>query len=224
MQRFFFLLLFFFLSCGYKSYRQEAVSIYIPYIEGDKDGALTANIIEKLSENGLFSYDVDANYILKAKVVSFTNGNIGYRKDRDGEGKVKKDMIAIEGRAEAKVEFQIENAIGKLFKRKWKIVGKCRRDGRCCKDIGIIAKPWIIKYKYIFKMVLWWYTRVYPFCFKYYIEKENILIFGCTKLNNDGTCSIYNRRPSICRRYPIVSYFEKPVLFDDCGFKTELNR
>lgn len=121
------------------------------------------------------------------------------------------------------IDYYLEKVVGVFFKKKWKIAGSCKKDGRCCRDIGIIAEKWIINNKYLLKLVTWWYTKVHPFYFKYYVENEDALIFGCTKLNDNGSCSIYKKRPPICRKYPVVNYFKKPVLFEGCGFKAEMN-
>lgn len=123
----------------------------------------------------------------------------------------------------ALIDYYIENLVEKIFKKRWKVVGSCRQDGRCCREIGVVVEPWIVKYKFVLNIVLWWYTSIYPFYYKYYLEEEEVFIFGCTKLSEDGKCSIYKKRPPICRKYPRVQYFEKPVVFDECGYKVEEN-
>jgi Fe-S-cluster containining protein len=51
------------------------------------------------------------------------------------------------------------------------------------------------------KIVNWCYTFVYNFKLKGWYKNDQMLIYSCNYLKN-GKCSIYWRRPLICREYP----------------------
>ena len=56
------------------------------------------------------------------------------------------------------------------------------------------------------------------------IEKErNYLVFECEHLTADNKCGNYSWRPSICRNYPLLDYFEKPTFIPGCGYSCEKN-
>jgi Fe-S-cluster containining protein len=42
---------------------------------------------------------------------------------------------------------------------------------------------------------------------------------GCRYLKQDGSCSHYRLRPSICRTWPQIEYFGHPRILKGCGFK-----
>lgn len=94
--------LFFFLflsSCGYHLDKvAEPLSIDVPYIEGDKDGLLTHELIYQMSNNGFFEYHKNSNYVLQVNILDIVNDQIGYRKDRDPDGNLRKNLVATENR------------------------------------------------------------------------------------------------------------------------------
>lgn len=115
----FFVLLFFcFSSCGYKFERSsssDVVSVNIPIVKGDQKGILTNLIIQKLSQTCVLKYNNSHNsdYILDAEVLSISNSKIGYKRERDGEGTLKKNVRATEGRQAAEVKITLLDAITK---------------------------------------------------------------------------------------------------------------
>jgi hypothetical protein len=105
----------------------------------------------------------------------------------------------------------------KLFHTHYTINGHCQNCGHCCSRLGIYLSKRFWNYSLVHRYSIWWYSFVYNFTF---IEKDisnHILIFKCNYLKNKK-CSIYYKRPFICRSYPKVKYFIKPVFLPKCGY------
>ncbi len=106
------------------------------------------------------------------------------------------------------------------FKHHYKIEGKCKKRGLCCKNIAIKFSSSLWKFYNLRRFYRFWYEFVYNFT---YIKTENeaqCLLFKCNYLKNN-TCSIYWKRPLICRRYPKVSRFGQPQFLNGCGFSVK---
>ena len=116
----------------------------------------------------------------------------------------------------------IFNLVKKPFKTKWILEGKCRKCGRCCRDIGMKIDPRLLQSSLITDIIVRWISWLFNFELKH-IEYDSLLIvFTCKKSTPEGTCGDYKWRPNICRNYPIVDYFDKPGLFDTCGYSAKL--
>jgi hypothetical protein len=76
------------------------MSISIPYVEGDNQGALTAEIIRQLDQSGIYDFvRKDGDLVLKVALVADSSGPIGYRYDRkEKSGKVEHNIMATENR------------------------------------------------------------------------------------------------------------------------------
>lgn len=102
-------------SCGYR-FGQGALSeqystISVPYIEGDRDGDLTADLIKQMSSSGAFTYaSSGGDLILLVKVVDYDEQNIGFRYDRKKSGRLKHDIIPSETRMEIFVDVSLIDA------------------------------------------------------------------------------------------------------------------
>jgi len=100
-------------SClGYRTGMGSHVSCYqtisIPYIQGDSDGSLTAELVRAFSRNGALSYcPSGGNLYLHATIIECTKENIGYRYQRKRSGKLTKSIIPIESRLKATVEISL---------------------------------------------------------------------------------------------------------------------
>lgn len=100
----FFLLFFFLAGCGYRwqpeSSHLERSTISVPYVSGDGDGSLTAEIIRTLTISGLGEVrQWDAKYRLQVSIVAAEGQTIGYRRDRQEiSGEIQKNLIASERR------------------------------------------------------------------------------------------------------------------------------
>lgn len=93
--------------------RGEKISISVPYVIGDNEGALTEALARAISRTANFEYRKDdGDWILNAKILRTNNDRIGYRYDRDDEsGKLRKNIIGTENRKEITVEVSVIDAI-----------------------------------------------------------------------------------------------------------------
>ena len=104
---------------------------------------------------------------------------------------------------------------GIFLPREYKLIGKCKKRGLCCHRVGIQMSDDFVKYPK--KIVIWWYSFVYNFQLIDERPEDRVLIFKCHYIK-DNQCSIYHRRPFICRSYPTPRYFGKPNLIPGCGY------
>ncbi len=117
-----FLSLFLLIGCHYQFGHGDLSTRYftisVPYVDGDKDGELTANLIEKISTSGAFQYrHSGGELILKAKVIELRDENIGFRYDRKKQGNLKRAIVPTETRLNALVEVSvIEAATNKIMR------------------------------------------------------------------------------------------------------------
>jgi uncharacterized protein len=108
-----------------------------------------------------------------------------------------------------------------LIKPLWRRTGKCKQCGRCCKLIGIEMEHRLAKFSAIQGFVVWWVKTFNGFHLDKWDKKYEIFLFTCEHLKKNR-CTNYKDRPQLCKDYPPVrKYFEKPIFFDDCGFKAE---
>jgi hypothetical protein len=101
---------FFFTGCGYHSTisSNNQPTISIPYIPGDTDGTLTAELVKKISSSGLFSYRTkNSNYILSVGIIQTQQEQIGYRRDRNKENQILKNISPVEGRLKIQANVSI---------------------------------------------------------------------------------------------------------------------
>lgn len=91
-------------SCGYRWQPEYPYGIRptvtVPFVVGDEDGMLTAEIIRTLSASGLVDVrSFGGDYQLQVCIAGGGSENIGYRIDpQKVDGKVKKNLLACEGR------------------------------------------------------------------------------------------------------------------------------
>jgi hypothetical protein len=85
--------------------------------------------------------------------------------------------------------------------KKTTLEGTCKQRGICCKNIAVGVSNTINNNRFLMHIANWWYTFVYNFNLKGWYKNDKILIYSCNYLKN-GKCSIYWRRPLICRQYP----------------------
>jgi len=81
------------------------------------------------------------------------------------------------------------------------IVGQCKQRGICCQNIAVGVSNRINNTPLLLKIINGWYTFVYNFTLKGWYKNDAMLIYSCNYLKG-GKCSIYWRRPLICREYP----------------------
>lgn len=90
-------------SCNYHFGHGELASQYatiaVPFVEGDEDGSLTAELIKRISLSGAFRYaDCESDLLLKVNIQKIDDLNIGYRYDRKRDEKLKHSIIPSESR------------------------------------------------------------------------------------------------------------------------------
>lgn len=100
-----------------------------------------------------------------------------------------------------------------LEKIQYEIKGHCRQCGKCCNYMYSYDTYTEQEFK-ILQMIFPQYKRFY---IKGKDELGN-LIFACKFVTSDGKCSVYDKRLSMCKKYPLkkVSFF--PKLHQGCGY------
>ncbi len=93
--------LFCFASCGYHATTSEDTrTISIPYVEGDQQGQLTAEIIRQLEETGLYEFvRSGGDLVLTVSMVGDQKEVVGFSYDRtEKKGKIEQNLMATENR------------------------------------------------------------------------------------------------------------------------------
>jgi len=99
-----------FAGCGYRWQPDYPYgtrpSVSVPFVVGDEDGMLTAEIIRALSSSGLVEVcSSGGDYQLHVTIASGTAENVGYRIDpQKVDKKVRKNLLACEGRRTMTIE------------------------------------------------------------------------------------------------------------------------
>ena len=91
--------LFCFASCGYHATTSEDTrTISIPYVEGDQQGQLTAEIIRQLEETGLYEFvRSGGDLVLTVSMVGDQKEVVGFSYDRtEKKGKIEQNLMATE--------------------------------------------------------------------------------------------------------------------------------
>ena len=96
----------------------------------------------------------------------------------------------------------------------YEITGECRKCGKCC------------NYMYSFDTYTEKEFKIMQFIFpaykRFYIkgkDEQGNLIFACKLVTEDGLCSDYKHRLSMCRKYPKRFVKFPAVLHEGCGYK-----
>lgn len=99
-------------------------------------------------------------------------------------------------------------------KIEYKITGKCKKCGRCCKEI----RSYGLKNEKELKIMQFFL----PYYKRFYItgtDENNNIILSCKFLLDSGLCGKYKTRPLICKNYPEKSNHFQGELLEGCGFK-----
>jgi len=97
--------------------------------------------------------------------------------------------------------------------------GECLKCGLCCEKFPLVLRGQFVKETDLEEV-----QKSHPFFVQIGTESvpdslELVLVFRCTNHNPDGTCSIYEERPELCKIYPDT---EKSMLdWCKCGFYFE---
>lgn len=104
-------------ACGYHLGQGETIlrgrTFSIPYIQGDFDGELTAEVIKAVtSSSNLIYQNSCGELVLKINIIDYDEENIGFRYDRTKHDKIKKSIIPVETRATLSAELELYEDYG----------------------------------------------------------------------------------------------------------------
>ena len=110
-----FFLIFCLSGCGYHYGQGNPFTGYrtisVPYIQGDWNGELTADIVRELSQSTNLTYVRNGGaLVLLAKVVDVQDDNIGFRYFRNKRNEIKKSVVPDETRLTATAEITVLEA------------------------------------------------------------------------------------------------------------------
>ena len=125
--------------------------------------------------------------------------------------------------------FNIKN---KLFSSKYVIKGKCKKCGKCCRNILFSTKDGYVKSVETFKNMQKKYRYYRNFRIsgkvKDKMEFQNgALTFECKFISKKNKCLIYPFRPIFCRDYPNINpdlIYNGVEMLDGCGFYFDVNK
>ena len=99
-------------------------------------------------------------------------------------------------------------------KIKYRIDGVCNKCGNCCRQIRAYGLRNEKELKFM-QFILPWYKR-------FYIvgkDENNEFILSCKYLSQNGECSVYEKRPFVCRNYPQKHIFFNAEMPEGCSYK-----
>lgn len=117
-------------SCGYRwqpecpNENDSRPTISVPYVSGDADGSLTAEIVRALAASGVGEVQQwGARYQLQVSIVAAEGQTIGYRRDRQQiSGESQKNLVASERRKTMAVKAALyESQSGKIISGPFRI-------------------------------------------------------------------------------------------------------
>lgn len=121
-------------ACGYQ-WGQGGIyapyaTISIPYVEGDWNGSLTAQIIKEMSCSGNLTYvNNGGSLILKVYIVDVEEEDVGFRYDLKKDGKIRKSIIPDETRLIISADIYLIEAIsGKVLLGPVRVSGETEFD------------------------------------------------------------------------------------------------
>ena len=109
-----------------------------------------------------------------------------------------------------------------IFKSNYVLEGKCKQCGVCCQEILLKITPAQMSSKLFTNLAIKWISWLFDFILLKIDYEHGYLAFTCKHICPDGKCGNYFWRPSVCRNYPLVDYFEEPRTLPGCGFNARL--
>jgi len=94
--------------------------------------------------------------------------------------------------------------------------GSCIKCGKCCRLVGISYPRFLNRFPRIVRLLIRWHSFRYGFIYEGL--DDNMLVYRCRFLKEDGRCKIYHFRPRLCREYPKVGVYGRPRVPMGCGF------
>ena len=120
----------------------------------------------------------------------------------------------------------------KLFSSKYVVKGKCKKCGRCCRNILFSTQAGYIKSEEVFNKM----KKKYPYYRNFQISgvvkdklefQNGALTFECKFISKDNRCKIYLFRPIFCRDYPNINpdlIYNGVEMLDGCGFYFDVDK
>lgn len=101
----------------------------------------------------------------------------------------------------------------------YKRIGKCRVCGKCCEQIAFEMEKKYFKYQWWLHFLIFYNDFFNHLDFLEAVPEEELVLFKCRLINENGSCGNYFWRPVFCREYPRpYKYFQKPDTLPWCGF------
>lgn len=113
--------------------------------------------------------------------------------------------------------FNIINEIKSYFvpeKMKYEVTGECKKCGKCCNYMYSFDTYTEKEFKFM--------QMLFPSYRRFYIKGKDDagnFIFACKNVSDDGLCTVYDKRPKMCRRYPNKRILYPANFHDGCGFE-----
>ena len=120
----------------------------------------------------------------------------------------------------------------KFFSSRYVVKGKCKRCGKCCRNILFSTKDGYVKSKELFMDM----CKKYPYYRNFKISgvvenkkdfQNGALTFECKYISKENKCKIYLIRPMFCRDYPSINpdlIYAGVEMLDNCGFYFDVNK
>ena len=112
----------------------------------------------------------------------------------------------------------VTQSFKKIIHSKYKRQGSCHKCGQCCEEVYLRMTPKQINAKFFRNLCVRWISWLYGFVLLRMDYSKTSLVFTCEHKGIDKKCLNYSWRPPICRNFPLIDYFEKPVFIKGCGF------
>lgn len=99
-------------------------------------------------------------------------------------------------------------------KVQYEVAGECKKCGKCCNYMYSFDTYTEKEFKFM--------QMLFPKYKRFYIkgkDEEGNLIFACKLVSDEGSCTVYNKRPRMCRVYPQKRLFFPAKLHEGCGYK-----
>ena len=120
----------------------------------------------------------------------------------------------------------------KFFSSKYVVKGKCKRCGRCCRNILFSTTQGYVKDENLFKQMQKKHRYYRNFRISGAINNKQdfqngALTFECKFISKNNKCLIYPIRPLFCRDYPDINQnliYNGVEMLDGCGFYFDVNK
>lgn len=99
-------------------------------------------------------------------------------------------------------------------KMSYEVVGECKKCGKCCNYMYSFDTYTESEFKFM--------QKLFPSYRRFYIkgkDEDDNFIFACKDVSEDGLCTVYKKRPKMCRVYPNKRILYPAKLHENCGYK-----